>query len=121
MEVLNKSVPQLTVTLWSGQYFAFIRHVKKVNTSLFHIGLAMGCQIIGENLDCTLTLPEKFRSHIEGLAGNFNGNYSDDLFNRKTNQTISISIATDQTSLNNDTNVLTACRSCKFILKIQYK
>jgi hypothetical protein len=29
MEVLNKSVPQLTVTLWSGQYFAFIRNVKK--------------------------------------------------------------------------------------------
>jgi hypothetical protein len=81
----------------------------------------MGCQIIGANLDCTLTLPEKFRSHIEGLAGNFNGNYSDDLFNRQTNQTISISIASDQTSSNSDVDVLNACLSCKFILKIQYK
>jgi hypothetical protein len=74
----------------------------------------MQFEIIGENLDCILILPEKFRSHIEGLAGNFNGDYSDDLFNRQTNQTISISIASNQTLLNNDLDVLTACRSCKF-------
>jgi hypothetical protein len=74
----------------------------------------MQFEIIGENLECVLSLPEKFRTHIEGLAGNFNGNYSDDLFNRQTNQTISISTASNQTLLDNDTDVLNACLSCKF-------
>jgi len=74
----------------------------------------MQFEIIGENLECVLTLPEKFRTHIEGLAGNFDGDYSDDLFNRQTNQTIPISSATNQTTLDNDADVLNACRSCKF-------
>jgi hypothetical protein len=73
----------------------------------------MQFQIIGENLQCILTLPNKYRTHIEGLAGNFNGDYSDDLYNRDTNETIPISNAVNQTILNNDANVLGACRSCK--------
>lgn len=78
----------------------------------------MQFEIIGENLECILTLPEKYRSHIEGLAGDFNGDYSDDLFNRQTNQTIPISSASNQTALDNDLDVLNACRSCKFYSKI---
>ena len=74
----------------------------------------MEFEIIGENLECVLTLPEKFRTHIEGLAGNFNGNYNDDLTNRQTNQIIAISTSANRTALNNDADVLSACRSCKF-------
>ena len=77
----------------------------------------MRCQIISENLDCILMLPEKFQAHIEGLVGNFNGDYSDDLMNRLTNQTIPISTASNRTVLNNDADILSACRSCKCILK----
>jgi hypothetical protein len=89
-----------------------------MNKSLLYLGLSIQCQIVGENLDCILLLPQKFRSHIEGLVGNFNGNYSDDLFNRLTNQTVNISSAINETALNDDADVLSACRSCKFILKI---
>jgi hypothetical protein len=71
-------------------------------------------QIIGENLECIVTLPDKFRTHIEGLAGNFNGDYSDDLYNRLTSQTVTISSASNVTALNDDADVLSACRSCKF-------
>jgi hypothetical protein len=74
----------------------------------------MQFEIIGENLECILTLPDKFRTHIEGLAGNFNGDYSDDLFNQLTNQTVNISNANNGTAFNNDADVLSACRSCKF-------
>jgi hypothetical protein len=84
---------------------------------LFYLGLAIQCQIVGENLDCILILPQKYATFIEGLAGNFNGNYSDDLFNRLTNQTIPISPASGETLSVNDTNILNACLSCKFILK----
>jgi len=75
----------------------------------------MRCQIIGENFDCILILPQKFQSFIEGLAGNFNGNYSDDLINRQTNQIVPISPASNESSSINDTNILNACLSCKFI------
>jgi hypothetical protein len=76
----------------------------------------MQFEIIGENFECILTLPKKFRTHIEGLAGNFNGDYSDDLFNQQTNQTISISSASNVIALDNDADVLNACRSCKLYL-----
>jgi hypothetical protein len=75
------------------------------------------CQIIGENLECTLSLPVKFRAHVEGLVGNFNGNPNDDLINLATNQTVPITTTTNTTSLNNDVDVLNACRSCEFILR----
>ncbi len=115
--VMNKSVLQLTLTLWSGELSVFFCLYRKMNKSLFYLGLSIQCQIIGENLDCILLLPQKFRTHIEGLIGNFNGNYSDDLYNRQTNQTVTISSASNVTALNDDADVLSACRSCKFILK----
>ncbi|CAF1679718.1 unnamed protein product, partial [Adineta ricciae] len=89
----NETVPQLTVSLWSG--------------------LTAQCDILSENLDCVLILPEKFRTFIEGLAGNFNGDPSDDLMNRQTNQTVSISSSSNPESLTNDTDILNACRSWK--------
>ncbi|CAF4424619.1 unnamed protein product, partial [Adineta steineri] len=46
--VLNKTIPQLTLAIWSG--------------------LSLECQIMIDNLECLLTLPEKYRTHIEGLA-----------------------------------------------------
>ncbi|CAF1679773.1 unnamed protein product [Rotaria magnacalcarata] len=87
------SVPAITVIIWSG--------------------LSMQCQIVNENLDCILSLPEKYRSLIEGLAGNFNGNYSDDLVNRGTSQSVTITSATGVTSNSNDSAVLNACLSWK--------
>jgi hypothetical protein len=73
----------------------------------------MQCQIVGENLECILVLPEKYRTHIEGLAGNFNGAYGDDLINRRTNQTVSISSSDNQTVTVDDAAVLSACLSCE--------
>jgi hypothetical protein len=70
---------------------------------------------VGENLECVLSLPPKFQTHVEGLTGNFNGVYSDDLINRLTNQVVPISSAVNPTNLNNDQDVLNACRSCKFV------
>ncbi|CAF1395353.1 unnamed protein product [Rotaria sordida] len=87
------TVAQLTFALWSG--------------------VTMQCQIVSENLDCILSLPRKYRTYIEGLVGNFNGNYSDDLVNRQTNQTVIISSATNRTAISNDTSVLRACLSWK--------
>ncbi|CAF0850637.1 unnamed protein product [Rotaria sp. Silwood1] len=89
----NITVPQLTFALWSG--------------------LSMECRIVSENLDCILSLPQKYQTFIEGLIGNFNGDYSDDLINRQTSQTILISPADSATSMNNDTEVLRACLSWK--------
>jgi hypothetical protein len=80
------------------------------------LGLSIQCQIIGENLECILSLPVKYQKQIEGLIGNFNGNSTDDLINRQTNQTVLISTLTNISSLVNDTSILQACRSCKFIL-----
>ncbi|CAF4083623.1 unnamed protein product, partial [Rotaria sp. Silwood1] len=68
--ILNATIPQLTISLWSG--------------------LSMQFEIIGENLECKLILSEKFRTHIEGLVGSFNRKPNDDLFNRQTNQIIPI-------------------------------
>ncbi len=70
----------------------------------------MRCEIVSENLECVLTLPQKFRTYIEGLAGNFNGDPNDDLINRQTNQTTLNGILPI-----NDTDILSACRSCKLI------
>ncbi|CAF4415936.1 unnamed protein product, partial [Rotaria sp. Silwood2] len=81
----NITVPQLTFALWSGI----------------------------ENLDCTLSLPKKYQTRIEGLIGNFNGDYNDDLINRGTTQTIVITPANSGKSINNDTDVLRACLSWK--------
>ncbi|CAF3894012.1 unnamed protein product [Adineta steineri] len=88
---MNKTIPQLTLALWSG--------------------VTIRCEIIGENLECTLSLPEKFRTFIEGLAGNFNKNPSDDLFNRDTNTIVPITSSSNRTTLDNDIDVLNACRS----------
>ncbi len=110
--VLNTTVPQLIISIWSGKHLISI--LESCKSYYLFSGLSMQFEIIGENLECVLTLPEKFRTHIEGLAGNFDGDYSDDLFNRQTNQTIPISSATNQTALDNDADVLNACRSCKF-------
>ena len=86
-----------------------------ISDFLFYAGLSLKCQIIGENLDCIILLPQKFGTHIEGLVGNFNGDYSDDLYNRLTNQTVTISRAANVSALNNDIAVLNACRSCQFL------
>jgi len=75
----------------------------------------MRCEIVNENLECILTLPQKFRIYIEGLAGNFNGDPNDDLINRQTNQTTSILTSSNVIVPINDTNILLACRSCKLI------
>ncbi|CAF3955011.1 unnamed protein product, partial [Adineta steineri] len=91
--VLNKTIPQLTLAIWSG--------------------LSLECQIMSDNLECLLTLPEKYRTHIEGLAGNFNGLYGDDLINRATNQTVTILPADSQTISVNDANIYSACLSWK--------
>ncbi|CAF0869133.1 unnamed protein product [Adineta ricciae] len=91
VSVSNTTVPQLTFALWSG--------------------LSIQCQITAENLECILLLPDKYRSLVEGLAGNFNGMYGDDLVNRRTNQTISILSANNQSAAVNDVDVLNACLS----------
>ncbi|CAF3390580.1 unnamed protein product [Rotaria socialis] len=87
------SVPQITVIIWSG--------------------LSMQCQIVSANLDCILSLPGKYYSLIEGLVGNFNGNYSDDLVNRGTSQPVAIASATGGPYTSNDSAVLNACLSWK--------
>ncbi len=86
---------------------------KKVN----NLGLSIQCRIFGENLECVLSLPGKYQTHIEGLTGNYNGIYSDDLINRLTNQTVPIPPANNETATMNDTAVLSACLSCKFSMR----
>ncbi|CAF3944032.1 unnamed protein product, partial [Rotaria magnacalcarata] len=88
---VNRTISQLTISLWSG--------------------LSMRFEIIGENLECVLLLPEKFRMHIEGLAGNYNGYPDDDLINQNTGQTIPIKNITKINLLTYDQNVLHACLS----------
>ncbi|UJR30966.1 hypothetical protein I4U23_018478 [Adineta vaga] len=89
--ITNKTVPQLTLTLWSG--------------------LALQCEIVGENLECILLLPEKYRTSLEGLAGNFNGDPNDDLINRQTNKKVLILSSSQSIPTYNDSDVLDACRS----------
>ncbi|UJR30967.1 hypothetical protein I4U23_018479 [Adineta vaga] len=91
--VSNLTVPQLIISLWSG--------------------MSIECQIVIENLECITTLPEKYRTFIEGLAGNFNGEPNDDLIDRRTNQTLSISSASNSGPLSSDMDVLNACHSWK--------
>jgi len=76
--------------------------------------LTIQCQIVGENLQCILLLPKKYQTHIEGLAGNFDGDYSNDLINNQTNKVVTISYAENTTTIVNDTSILEACLSCKF-------
>lgn len=64
-----------------------------------------------------MTLPQKFREQIEGLAGNFNGDYSDDLVEQSTGNITTISTAVNRTFFNNDAEVLNACRSCKLLFE----
>ena len=78
-----------------------------------YLGLSISCQIVGENLECTLLLPEKYRSQVEGLTGNFNGDYSDDLVNRQNNLAVIISSANSATPAGDDTTTLNACLSCQ--------
>lgn len=59
-------------------------------------------------------MPEKYRTYVEGLVGNFNGNYSDDLFNRQTNQIVNIRDSMNSTQPDSDEMIYNACRSCKF-------
>ncbi|CAF4579536.1 unnamed protein product, partial [Rotaria sp. Silwood2] len=89
--ILNGTIPQLTISLWSG--------------------LSMEFEIIGENLECKLILPEKFRTHIEGLVGNFNGDSNDDLFNRETNRIVPIGNSSNLSESEHDRDVLNACLS----------
>ncbi|CAF3508982.1 unnamed protein product [Rotaria socialis] len=88
---LDRTISQLTISLWSG--------------------LSMQFEIIGENLECVLLLPEKFRMHIEGLAGNYNGYANDDLINRNTGQTIPIINIPSINLLAYDQSILSACLS----------
>ncbi len=88
--------------------------VLKKKCRIQNLGLSIKCQIVGENLECIILLPDKYRTHIEGLAGNFNGDYTDDLINTQTNQIVTISAANTMTSNGNDATILSACRSCKF-------
>jgi hypothetical protein len=76
-------------------------------------GLSIQCQIVADNLDCILLLPEKYREQIEGLIGNFNGDLRDDLSFRRTNQSTSIMPIANQTLTNDDLRILQACQSCK--------
>lgn len=76
------------------------------------LGLSISCQIVGENLECTLLLPEKYRSQVEGLTGNFNGNYTDDLINLNNNVSVSIASGNSATPVGNDNVTLAACLSC---------
>ena len=79
-------------------------------------GLTIQCQIVADNLDCVLLLPDKYRSHIEGLAGNFNEDYTDDLVNRQTRRVVSISPSNSDSPTNiSDADILDACLSCKSI------
>ncbi|CAF4311646.1 unnamed protein product, partial [Rotaria sp. Silwood2] len=64
-------------------------------------------------LECILILPEKFRTHIEGLVGNFNGDSNDDLFNRETNQIVPIENTSNLPASEHDKAVLEACLSWK--------
>lgn len=78
------------------------------------LGLSIRCQIVIENLECVLSLPVKYRERIEGLIGNFDGDSTNDLVNRNTNQTVSISASISSSSSAADENILNACRSCEF-------
>lgn len=82
---------------------------------LEYLGLSIQCQIIGENLECTLLLPEKYRGLVEGLSGNFNGDYSDDLVYQQNNSIVTISTADSPIPAGNDRIILDACLSCKCI------
>jgi hypothetical protein len=96
-------------------YVIEIDKYEKIN--LENLGFTIQCQIINENLNCILLLPQKYFTYIEGLAGNFNGDYSDDLINLQTSQTVLIYSASNGTLVGNDVDILAACRSCKFIGK----
>ena len=98
-------------------YVIEIYFFEKTNKKIYNLGVSLQCQISGENLECVLSLPDKYRTHIEGLTGNYNGIYGDDLINRRTNQTVSISPSNNDTAFMNDADVLNACLSCKFSMK----
>jgi len=109
------TIVQLTFSIWSGMYLKTLYLKRKIIIKLNHfVGLTIQCQIVGENLQCVLLLPKKYQTQIEGLAGNFDGNYSNDLINTQTNQVVLISYAENTTTPVNDTNILNACLSCKF-------
>lgn len=76
---------------------------------LYNLGLSMQFEIVGENLESVLLLPEKFRANIEGLAGNFNGDSTDDLVNIEKNL-----IVIPANTSNRDDDVLAACLSCMY-------
>lgn len=79
---------------------------------VFFQGLAIRCQIVGENLECTLSLPRKYRTHIEGLAGNFDGDPSNDLTYPNRTDFIPILSQDNANWRPNDSAILGACRSC---------
>ncbi|CAF1373613.1 unnamed protein product, partial [Didymodactylos carnosus] len=82
-EGTNITLPELTISLWSG--------------------LALKCITVIQIVTCTLSLPDKFKNSIEGLAGNFDDNATNDLVNRVTNVTVF--------NLANDSQVYDACVS----------
>jgi hypothetical protein len=77
-------------------------------------GLALRCQINGENLECILTLPRKYERRIEGLAGNFDDNPSNDLVNRNTTQVVQLNPTNGMSNEQIDRSVLAACQTCQF-------
>ena len=74
----------------------------------------MQCEIIGENLECILLLPTKYRTNVEGLVGNYNGDPSDDLVTRGTDRPVAILTVDNSAALVNDRDILSACLSCAF-------
>ncbi|CAF0765818.1 unnamed protein product, partial [Didymodactylos carnosus] len=85
-EGTDTTLPELTISLWSG--------------------LTLTCTAILQVVSCTLLLPDKFKTYIEGLAGNFDGDATNDL-RYKTNDTIVI-------DLKDDSQVYDACVSCQY-------
>ena len=112
---LNVTVPQLTFTVWSGEWFlATAVPQSHQSTYVLCLGISLQFQIVGENLECILLLPTKYRAQIEGLVGNYNGIPGDDLLNRVTGQSIMIATSNGANSSLNDTDILNACLSCEF-------
>lgn len=113
----NDSINQLVLTIWSGECQQIIESLCLMNFNIIHIlsiGISIRCQIVAENLECTISLPTKYQDNIEGLIGNYNGNDQDDLVFSGTTRNVTISSIKIQRVVN-DQNILDACESCMFL------